>query len=102
LTGVLSVDNGIDHVSEFDAGAENFALHADIFARAGQNYTIPGGEQANSAANRQGISLGGSYIYDNGFAGAAFSNFDTTYHISGGAAAEALTGIHAATAVTVR
>ncbi|MGH6934841.1 MAG: TonB-dependent receptor, partial [Methylocella sp.] len=101
LTGVLSVDNGIDHVSEFDAGAENFAVHADIFARAGQNYMTPVsaqtpfGVQANSAANRQGVSLGGSYIFDAGYAGVAFSNFNTTYHIPGGAAAESLTRIHA-------
>jgi len=93
LTGVSSLDFGIDHVSEIDAGAENFAVHADIFARAGQNYAIPGGVQANSAANRQGVSLGGSYIFDQGFAGIAFSNFATTYHIPGGAAAEAMTRI---------
>ncbi|MGH6842183.1 MAG: TonB-dependent receptor plug domain-containing protein, partial [Methylocella sp.] len=43
LTGVSSVDNGIDHVSEFVAGTGNFAVHADIFARAGQDYSIPGG-----------------------------------------------------------
>ncbi|MCI0735853.1 MAG: TonB-dependent receptor, partial [Beijerinckiaceae bacterium] len=101
LTGVSSVDNGIDHVSEFAAGAENFAVHADIFARAGQNYTTPVsavtpfGVQANSAANRQGVSLGGSYIFEGGYAGVAFSNFNTTYHIPGGSAAEAMTRIHA-------
>ncbi len=95
LTGVSSVDRGIDNVNEIDAGAENFAIHADIFARAGQNYAIPGGVQANSAANRQGVSLGGSYIFDQGFAGIAFSTFNTTYHIPGGAAAEAMTRIHA-------
>jgi iron complex outermembrane receptor protein len=95
LTGVSSVDFGIDHVSEFDAGAENFAIHADILARAGQNYTIPGGVQANSAANRQAVALGGSYIFDNGFAGVAFSSFNTTYHIPGGEEAEAGTRIHA-------
>jgi len=95
LTGVSSVDFGIDHVSEIDAGAGNFAVHADIFARAGQNYAIPGGEQANSMADRQGVSLGGSYVYENGFAGVSFSNFNTTYHIPGGAAAAAMTRIQA-------
>lgn len=101
LTGVLSVDSSVDHVTEFDAGADNFAIHADIFARAGQNYSTPlsaqtpFGEQANSAANRQGVALGGSYIYESGFAGAAFSNFNTVYHIPGGAAAQSLTRIHA-------
>jgi iron complex outermembrane receptor protein len=95
MTGVSSVDSGIDHVSEFDSGAGNFAIHADIVARAGQNYAIPGGVQANSAANRQAVSLGGSYIFDSGYAGVAFSNFATTYHIPGGAAAEAMTRIRA-------
>ncbi len=95
MTGTSSVDLGIDHVSEFDAGAKNFALHADIVARAGQNYAIPGGVQPNSAENRQAVSLGGSYIFDGGFAGIAYSNFATTYHIPGGAAAEALTRIRA-------
>ena len=101
LTGVSSVDTGIDHASEFDAGATNFAVHADIFALAGQNYSTPVsaqtpfGEQVNSAANRQGVSLGGSYVFDAGYAGVAFSNFNTTYHIPGGSAAEALTRIHA-------
>jgi len=95
MSGTSSVDFGIDHVSEFDAGVSNFAVHADIVARAGQNYSIPGGVQANSAANRQAVSLGGSYIFENGFAGIAFSNFDTTYHIPGGADAEAMTRIRA-------
>jgi iron complex outermembrane receptor protein len=95
LTGVSSVDIGIDNVDEIDAGAGNFAIHADLFARAGQNYAIPGGVQANSAANRQGVALGGSYIFDQGFAGVAFSTFNTTYHIPGGAAAEAMTRIRA-------
>jgi iron complex outermembrane receptor protein len=95
LLGTSSVDFGVDQVSEIDAGAQNFALHADIVARAGQNYAIPGGVQANSASNRQAVSLGGSYVLDNGFAGIAYSNFATTYHIPGGAAAEAMTRIRA-------
>jgi iron complex outermembrane receptor protein len=95
MTGVSSVDFGVDHVSEFEGGAENFAIHADILARAGQNYTIPGGVQTNSAVNRQAAALGGSYIFDNGFAGVAFSSFNTTYHIPGGEEAETGTRIHA-------
>jgi iron complex outermembrane receptor protein len=95
MTGTSSVDSGIDHVSEFDAGAGNFAVHADVVARAGQDYAIPGGMQANSAANRQAVSLGGGYVFDNGFASVGFSNFATTYHIPGGFAAEAKTRIRA-------
>jgi iron complex outermembrane receptor protein len=95
MTGISSVDFGIDHTSEFDAGTKNFAIHADIVARAGQNYTIPGGVQVNSAENRQAVSLGGATLFDNGFAGISYSNFATTYHIPGGEAAEAMTRIRA-------
>ncbi len=76
-----SVDSGHDGAVLLDAGAGNVAIHADAFARNAQDYRIPGGRQANSAARANGQSVGGSYIFDNGFVGAAIMQNNALYHI---------------------
>ncbi|MDP2297710.1 MAG: TonB-dependent receptor [Pseudolabrys sp.] len=84
LRGATStVDNGHDGAVLLDAGAGNVAIHADAFARNAQDYRIPGGRQANSAARANGQSIGGSYIFDNGFLGAAIMQNNALYHIPG-------------------
>ena len=92
-----SVDNSYDGAMLMDAGAGNFAFHADVFGRNAQDYRIPsypylfppdpapvvGNRQPNSAARNNGESIGGSYVFNNGFVGVAVSQFDSLYHIPG-------------------
>jgi iron complex outermembrane receptor protein len=94
-TAVSSVDRGVEGGILLDAGGGNFAVHADAYGRKGGDYSIPGypylfdqtrpvnGRQPNSAAQAAGGSIGGSYIFDGGFVGAAITQNDTLYRIPG-------------------
>jgi iron complex outermembrane recepter protein len=86
--GFSTVDDGRNGAAIVEAGSGNFVVHADTFARAADNYGIPGGTQANTSFTSEGYSLGGSYVFKDGFLGVAYSSFDTTYHIPGIEAAE--------------
>jgi iron complex outermembrane recepter protein len=94
-SAVTSVDRGVEGAVLLDAGGGNFALHADGYGRTGGDYNIPSypylfdptkpfnGRQPNSAAQMDGGSIGGSYIFDGGFIGAAITQNDALYHIPG-------------------
>jgi iron complex outermembrane receptor protein len=94
-TAVSSVDRGVEGGILLDAGGGNFAIHADAYGRKSGDYDIPGypylfdqtrpvnGRQPNSAAQADGASIGGSYIFDGGFFGAAITQNDSLYHIPG-------------------
>jgi iron complex outermembrane receptor protein len=94
-TAVSSVDRGIESGVLLDAGGGNFALHADAYGRTTGDYQIPSypylfvpnkpfdGRQPNSATRTDGASIGGSYIFDGGFIGAAITQNDALYHIPG-------------------
>jgi iron complex outermembrane receptor protein len=94
-TAVSSVDRGAEGGILLDAGGGNFAVHADAFGRKGGDYNIPSypylfdqtrpvnGRQPNSAAQTDGASIGGSYIFHGGFIGAAITQNDALYHIPG-------------------
>ena len=94
-TAVSSVDRGVEGGILLDAGAGNFAVHADAYGRKAGDYSIPGypylfdqtrpvnGRQPNSAVQANGASVGGSYIFHGGFIGAAITQNDTLYHIPG-------------------
>ncbi|MFA6264793.1 MAG: TonB-dependent receptor [Pseudolabrys sp.] len=103
--GFSSADKGLDSAVLLDAGAGNFALHADGFSRAATDYkvpsypyrnapdaaglpnaTLPGGfngTQPNSSLHNNGEALGGSYIFNDGFIGAAITSNSALYHIPG-------------------
>jgi len=84
LRGATStVDNGHDGAVLLDAGAGNVAIHADAFARNTQDYRIPGGRQLNTAARADGQSIGGSYVFDDGFLGLAVTQNNALYRIPG-------------------
>lgn len=98
-----SVDRGIDGAVLLDAGGGNVAIHADMFGRRGGDYRVPGypylttpdpaefvnvpqpgnfnGRQPNSSYRTDGGSLGGSYIFSDGFVGLSVSQQDALYHI---------------------
>src|SRR5712671_5136803 len=106
-TAVSSVDRGVEGGILLDAGGGNFAVHADAYGRKSSDYNIPGypylfdqtrpvnGRQPNSAAQADGASIGGSYIFDGGFIGAAITQTDALYHIPGIDGADHLTRIDA-------
>ena len=85
--GFSTVDDGRNGSAMVEAGAGNFAVHADTFARSAGDYRIPGGTQANTSLDSEGYSLGGSYVFRSGFVGMAYTSFDSTYFIPGVAAA---------------
>ena len=60
-------------------------IHADTFKRSSDDYRIPEppGRQANTSLDSEGYSLGGSYVFKDGFVGLAYSSFDSTYYIPG-------------------
>ena len=94
---LTSVDSGAEGAVQLDAGKGNFAFHADAFSRTGQDYRIPsypylfppdpaplvGNRQPNSMVRADGQSVGGSYIFNGGFVGAAVSRFGSFYRIPG-------------------
>jgi len=103
-----SVDNGVDGAVLLDIGAGNFALHADAFGRTGDDYRIPrypylpprdqtlpfNGRQPNSAQRSDGQSVGGSYVFAQGFVGVALSRHAAFYRVPGLESAETNTRIN--------
>jgi len=93
-TSISSADRGIDGGILLDAAGGNVAVHADVYGRRASDYNVPSypyatpglafnGRQPNSSMQADGASVGGSYIFDGGFIGAALTQNDTTYHIPG-------------------
>jgi iron complex outermembrane receptor protein len=94
-TSLSSVDRGVDGGILLDTGGGNFAFHADAYGRKASDYSIPSypylfdptkpfnGRQPNSAMQADGASIGGSYIFQGGFIGAAITQNDTLYHVPG-------------------
>jgi iron complex outermembrane receptor protein len=78
-----SSDNGLDGAAQIRGRSGNWAYSADIFGRNAGDYAIPGGRQANSFANSFGGSFGASYFFDQGYIGAAISQFRSLYGIPG-------------------
>ena len=106
MRGALSsVDSGREGGVLLDAGAGSFALHADAFGRHTENYRVPNypylftpdpaelpfatqpggfnGQQPNSQTRSNEASVGGSYIFQGGFAGIAYTQNSSLYGIPG-------------------
>ncbi|MGD9656303.1 MAG: TonB-dependent receptor [Methylocystis sp.] len=94
---VMTVDNGLENATLFDAGRGNVAVHIDVHGRRSSDYRIPGypylyppdppppvfGRQPNSSMRSAGGSVGASYFFDGGFVGFAVTQFNSRYHIPG-------------------
>jgi iron complex outermembrane receptor protein len=100
-----SADSGLDGAVLVDAGHGAFAMHADAFGRTARDYRVPhypyltapdpaaspnaaqpgmfNSRQPNSAARSDGQSVGGSYIFNEGFIGLALVQNNALYHIPG-------------------
>ena len=81
--GYSSVDDGRDGAFSANAGAGNFVVHADAFKRQADDYDTPQGRQSNSFVDTDGVSIGGSIIGSDGFAGVSFTQFNSLYGIPG-------------------
>jgi iron complex outermembrane recepter protein len=95
LGATTTVDRGAEGGALFDAGSRDFAFHADVYGRRSNDYFIPSypylfpsdpappfnGKQPNSSFHSEGQAVGGSYLFDGGYVGAAVSRFSTLYHI---------------------
>lgn len=79
--GLNSVDRGKDGGFKVTAGAGNFAVHADAFARSAEDYNTPHGRQLNSFVESDGFSLGTSLVGRAGFIGVSFTRFNSLYGI---------------------
>lgn len=104
---ITTVDRGREGAVLLDAGGGNFAVHADIWGRNSGDYKIPsypylfpeppaphvGAWQPNSAHKSNGSSIGGSYVFDRGYVGFAYTNFESKYQIPGQEATETRTNI---------
>jgi iron complex outermembrane receptor protein len=100
-----SVDNGVNGGLLLDAGKGPWVFHADVFGRQADDYRVPrypylippdpaeapratqpgqfNGRQPNSSLRTNGWSMGGSYLFDGGFAGVAVMQNNALYHIPG-------------------
>jgi len=95
LSATTTVARGLEGGALFDAGLRDFALHADVYGRHASDYFIPSypylfpsdpappfnGKQPNSSFHSEGQAVGGSYLFDGGYVGAAIARFSTLYHI---------------------
>jgi iron complex outermembrane receptor protein len=100
-----SADKGLDGAVLLDAGGGNFAIHLDAYDRTAADHRVPrypylvppdsvatpratqpgafDGKQPNSALHNDGFSVGGSYIFSDGFIGVAVTQNNALYHIPG-------------------
>src|SRR5262245_3863342 len=90
-----TVDRGLEGGALFDAGTRDFAVHADFYGRHANDYFVPSypylfptdpappfsGKQPNSGLHSEGQAVGGSYLFDGGYVGAAVSRFTSVYRI---------------------
>jgi iron complex outermembrane recepter protein len=90
-----TVNNGWESALLLDAGSRNAAIHADVFGRNVGDYRIPSypylfppdpppivnGKQPNSSAHAEGGAVGGSYLFDGGYAGPAIARYASDYHV---------------------
>ncbi|HYH05869.1 MAG TPA: TonB-dependent receptor [Thermoanaerobaculia bacterium] len=66
-----------------DGGHGNLAWHADFTLRDTNDYATPEGDLFNSALQSRTGTVGGSWVGDRGFFGAAVTSFATNYGIPG-------------------
>ncbi len=90
-----TVNNGWESGLLLDAGGRNAAIHADVYGRRADDYRIPSypylfppdpppavnGRQPNSSLHTEGAAVGGSYLFDGGYAGVAIARFASDYHV---------------------
>ena len=86
--GVTSVDNGRDGCFTTSAGSRGFVVQGGAFSRHADDYRTPDGVQENSFVDSNGSSIGGAYVWKDGFAGISYSQIASLYAVPGIESAE--------------
>ncbi len=86
--GYSSVDNGREGSVVLGAGIGNFAFHADVYKRQGDDYDTPDGVQEGTSYDAEGGALGASLVFDRGYIGVSYSRYQSLYFIPGEEATE--------------
>jgi iron complex outermembrane receptor protein len=86
--GLTSVDNGRDGCFTTSAGSRGFVVQGGAFSRHADDYHTPSGVQENSFVDSKGSSIGGAYVWRDGFAGIAYSRIASLYAVPGLESAE--------------
>src|SRR4051812_16472380 len=95
LGATTTGDRGLEGGALFDPGTPDFAIHADFYGRHASDYFVPSypylfptdpapsfnGKQPNSGLHSEGQAVGGSYLFDGGYVGAAISRSTSVYRI---------------------
>ncbi len=92
-TGYGTGNSAFDGAAMVDVRKGNVAVHAESFGRSAQSYAIPGGVQANTFSSTSGFAFGSSVFFDQGYVGAAVTQFNALYGIPGTSGAAARTRI---------
>ncbi|MFV0296031.1 MAG: TonB-dependent receptor, partial [Hyphomicrobiaceae bacterium] len=81
-------DNGRDGCIRSAVGSRGFVIQGGAFARRADDYHTPQGIQRNSFVDSNGASVGGSYVWKDGFAGISYARFASLYGVPGIESAE--------------
>lgn len=88
-----SVDRSAEGAVVLDARNQDAGFHADYYRRSAGDYAIPGGRQANTFTEQEGMAVGATRYFKDGFIGVSLSHVNSLYGIPGIEAAETRTRI---------
>jgi iron complex outermembrane receptor protein len=78
-----SVNDGWNYGAMAFGGSETLSFQINGFKREYEDYDSPIGKIANSHGESSSIGLGGSHIWESGYAGLSFSSYENTYGVPG-------------------
>ena len=82
-SGYNSVNDGWNTGALGFAGSESLSFQINGFKRNADDYESPMGTVANSRGESHSYGLGGSYLWDGGYAGLSFSQMENVYGVPG-------------------
>lgn len=92
-TALSSVDRGVEGAVVVENRNQDYGVHGDYYRRSTGDYAIPGGRQANTAVESEGMAVGATRYFKDGFIGVSISHVNSLYGIPGIEAAETRTRI---------
>jgi iron complex outermembrane receptor protein len=78
-----SVNDGWNYGAMAFGGSDSLNFQINGFKREYEDYDSPIGKIANSHGESSSIGLGGSHIWESGYAGLSFSSYENTYGVPG-------------------
>ena len=82
-SGYNSVNDGWNTGAMGYAGSESLSFQINGFMRDADDYESPIGKIVNSRGESHSYGLGGSYLWDGGYAGLSFSQMENVYGVPG-------------------